>query len=43
MMNKPIAIIGGGNGGQAFAGWLALRGYKTRLFDVVQETCDKLN
>ncbi len=43
MTNKPIAIVGGGNGGQAFAGWLSLRGFTTRLFDVVQATCDTLN
>lgn len=43
MTNKPIAIIGAGNGGQAFAGWLALQGFTTRLFDVVPATCDTLN
>ena len=43
MTNKPIAIVGGGNGGQAFAGWLSLRGFTTRLFDVVPATCDTLN
>ncbi|MBM6910881.1 NAD/NADP octopine/nopaline dehydrogenase family protein [Oscillibacter valericigenes] len=43
MTNKPIAIVGGGNGGQAFAGWLSLRGFQTRLFDVVPSTCDTLN
>ena len=43
MTNKPIAIVGGGNGGQAFAGWLSLQGFKTRLFDVVPATCDTLN
>ena len=43
MENKNIAIIGGGNGGQAFAGYLSLKGYSTRLFDVVQSTVDTLN
>ena len=43
MTNKPIAIVGGGNGGQAFAGWLSMRGFTTRLFDVVPATCETLN
>ena len=43
MTDKPIAIIGGGNGGQAFAAWLSLRGHTTRLFDVVEATCDAIN
>lgn len=42
-MKKPIAIIGGGNGGQAFAGWLSLKGFETKIFDVFQPTVDKLN
>ena len=33
MHNKPVAIIGAGNGGQAYAGWLALRGYTTRIYN----------
>ena len=40
---KNIAIIGGGNGGQAFAGYLSMSGYNVRLFDVVQATVDKIN
>ena len=43
MTNKPIAIIGAGNGGQAFAAWLSLKGFKTRIFDVVPATVDALN
>lgn len=43
MTNKPIAIIGAGNGGQAFAAWLSLKGFETRIFDVVPETVDELN
>jgi len=42
-MGKKIAIIGGGNGGQAFAGWLSLKGHETTIFDVFQPTVDKLN
>lgn len=37
------AIIGGGNGGQAFAGYLSLKGETVKIFDVFQETVDKLN
>ena len=40
---KPIAIIGAGNGGQAFAAYLSLHGHKVRIFDVVQETVDELS
>lgn len=43
MTNKPIAIIGAGNGGQTTAAWLANQGCKTRIFDVVEETVTKLN
>lgn len=42
-MSKPIAIIGAGNGGQAFAGYLSLMGREVKIFDVVQETVDRLN
>lgn len=42
-MKKPIAIIGAGNGGQAFAGYLSLHGHEVKIFDVMQETVDKLN
>lgn len=43
MTNKPIAIIGAGNGGQTTAAWLANQGYKTRIFDVMEDTVAKLN
>ncbi len=43
MTDKTIAVIGAGNGGQAFAAWLSLRGYKTRIFDVVPATVDAIN
>lgn len=42
-MDKPIAIIGAGNGGQAFAAYLALHGHRVKIFDVVQKTVDELN
>lgn len=32
--NKKWTIIGGGNGGQAFAGLLAIKGYEVKLFDI---------
>ncbi len=42
-MNKPIfAIIGAGNGGQAFAAYLSDKGYEVRLFDFFQETIEKI-
>lgn len=40
---KHWAIIGGGNGGQAFAGYISLKGQNVKIFDVFQETVDKLN
>lgn len=43
MKSKTWAIIGGGNGGQAMAGHLAVLGQKVRLFDVLQKTVDDLN
>lgn len=42
-MSRCFAIIGGGNGGQAFAAYLALKGNKVKLYDVSQETVDRLN
>lgn len=42
-MEKPIfAIIGAGNGGQAFAGYLSAKGYEVRLFDFFDKTIDKI-
>ena len=43
MTNKPIAIIGAGNGGQTTAAWLSNQGYQTRIFDVMEDTVAKLN
>ena len=43
MPNKPIAIIGAGNGGQTTAAWLSNQGYQTRIFDVMEDTVAKLN
>lgn len=42
-MARTWAIVGGGNGGQAIAGHLAILGEKVRLFDVVQATVDAIN
>ena len=42
-MKEHIAIIGAGNGGQAFAGYFSLMGEKIKIFDVVPATVDKLN
>lgn len=42
-MKDVIAIIGAGNGGQAFAGYLSLKGHEVKIFDVVQATVDQLN
>jgi opine dehydrogenase len=37
------AVIGGGNGGQATAGHLAIMGFPVRLFDIMPETVKALN
>ena len=42
-MKNSIAIIGAGNGGQAFAGYLSLQGESIKIYDVFQSTVDKLN
>ena len=42
-MSRTWAIIGGGNGGQAIAGHLAILGEKVRIFDVVPATIEALN
>ncbi len=42
MGNLKFAVIGAGNGGQAFAGYIANKGYEVRLFDFFQETTDKI-
>lgn len=40
---KKFAIIGAGNGGQAFAGYLGMKGYSVKIYDIAQDTVDKLN
>lgn len=42
-MSRTWAIIGGGNGGQAIAGHLAILGEKVRIFDVVPATIEAIN
>ena len=37
-----IAVIGAGNGGQSIAGYLALRGYETSLYDIDVQKMDIL-
>lgn len=37
-----IAVIGAGNGGQSIAGYLALKGYKTSLYDIDVKKMDEL-
>lgn len=37
------SVIGGGNGGQALAGHLALHGYTVRLYDIFEEKIDVIN
>ena len=37
-----IAVIGAGNGGQSFAGYLALQGYETSLYDIDVQKMDIL-
>ena len=40
---KRWAIVGAGNGGQAFAAYLGLQGLEISVYDVFQDTVDKLN
>lgn len=37
-----IAVIGAGNGGQSIAGYLALKGYETSLYDIDVKKMDEL-
>lgn len=37
------AVIGGGNGGQATSGHLAIMGFPVRLYDIVEETVEAIN
>ncbi len=41
--NKRWAIVGAGNGGQAFAAYLAMQGIEISIYDIFQNTVDKLN
>ena len=41
--NKHWAIIGAGNGGQAFAAYFSMMGLDITIYDVFQETVDTLN
>lgn len=43
MSRKHWAIIGAGNGGQAFAAYLSLKGLDITIYDTFQETVDLLN
>ena len=42
-MNRKWAIIGAGNGGQAFAAYLSLKGLDVALYDVCQKSIDEIN
>lgn len=41
--NKVLAVIGAGNGGQAFAGYLGSLGYRVRLYDRTPNKVNLLN
>ncbi|MDE6301592.1 MAG: NAD/NADP octopine/nopaline dehydrogenase family protein [Muribaculaceae bacterium] len=41
--SNTIAVIGAGNGGQAFAGYLGANGYNVRIYDRSSEKVDLLN
>lgn len=43
MNNKKWAIVGAGNGGQAFAAYLSMKGLDISLYDVCQQTIDEIN
>ncbi|MCI9267599.1 MAG: hypothetical protein HFF40_01935 [Lawsonibacter sp.] len=43
MSRKRWAVLGAGNGGQAFAAYLALQGLDITIFDVFSETAARLN
>ena len=42
-MRHTVAIIGAGNGGQAFTAYFASRGNRVRLYDAFQSTVDSIN
>lgn len=42
-MKRKIAILGAGNGGQAFAAYFKYHGHEVKLYDKFQETVDIIN
>ena len=42
-MKRRIAILGGGNGGQAFAAYFQLQGHDVRLYDAFEDTVERIN
>ncbi|KDR94582.1 opine dehydrogenase [Peptoclostridium litorale DSM 5388] len=44
-MSKKLnwAIVGGGNGGQAMAGHIGVKGFSVKLYDVFEKTVDAIN
>ena len=42
-MGRNVAIIGAGNGGQAFAAYFSLHGHRVKLYDAFQTTVDAIN
>lgn len=42
-MKHTIAILGGGNGGQAFAAYFTREGHEVRLYDVFESTVEAIN
>ena len=37
-----VSVIGAGNGGQAIAGYLAMNGYETSLYDINEAKVEEL-
>ena len=42
-MTRRIAIIGGGNGGQAFAAYFTQHGHSVKLYDAFESTVNAIN
>ncbi len=42
-MNKKIAVLGAGNGGQAMAAYFAIAGYEVSIFDYFEEPINAIN
>ena len=42
-MKEHWAIIGGGNGGQAFAAYLSMEGLDITLYDIFPQTVDAIS